>query len=177
VVRIGAPRAQIVHADVERAVRDAEHRADEAKLELRSMLRTAFVTPIDPEDLFEISIGLDGILNSAKDLVREADVMAMSPDAPMAEMATLLHEGVTRLRDALVQLGGDDDRATADADAAVKCQRRLERVYRKASSALLELDDVREVTGRRELYRRFSRIGDQLANVAERLWYSVVKQA
>ena len=50
---------------LERTLRDAEHRADEAKLALRTMLRTAFVTPIDPEDLFEISIGLDGILNSA----------------------------------------------------------------------------------------------------------------
>ncbi|MFN8185973.1 MAG: DUF47 family protein [Gaiellales bacterium] len=164
-------------ATLERAVRDAEHRADEAKLALRAMLRTAFVTPIDPEDLFELSIGLDGILNSAKDLVREADVMAMRPDAPIAEMAAYLHEGVGHLRNALRRLGDDSDLATTDADAAVKSQRHLERVYRKASSALLELDDVREVMGRRELYRRASRIGDQLALVAERLWYSVVKQA
>ncbi len=161
----------------ERAVRDAEHRADEAKLALRSMLRTAFVTPIDPEELFEISVGLDGILNNAKDLVREAEVMAMSPDPPMLEMAVLLAEGVGHLRDALGCLGEDDDRATAGADAAVKSQRRLERVYRKASSALLELDDVHEVMGRRELYRRLSRIADMLSTVAERLWYSVMKQA
>lgn len=161
----------------ERAVRDAEHRADEAKLALRAMLRTAFVTPIDPEDLFEISVGLDGILNNAKDLVREAEVMALTPDAPMLEMAALLAQGVGHLRDALQHLGEDDERATASADAAVKSQRRLERVYRKAASALLELDDIREVMGRRELYRRFSRVADLLSTVAERLWYSVMKHA
>jgi uncharacterized protein Yka (UPF0111/DUF47 family) len=161
----------------ERAVRDAEHQADEAKLALRAMLRTAFVTPIDPEELFEISVGLDGILNNAKDLVREAEVMAMGPDPAMLEMAALLAQGVGHLRDALQHLGEDDDRATAAADAAVKSQRRLERVYRKASSALLELEDVHEVMGRRELYRRLSRIADLLSTVAERLWYSVMKQA
>lgn len=161
----------------EHAVRDAEHRADEAKLALRSMLRTAFVTPVDPEDLFELSVGIDGILNSAKDLVREAEVLGMAPDAPIAEMAALLEEGVEHLREGLRRLARDDDAATTAADAAIKSQRHLERAYRRASSALLELEDLREVMGRRELYRRLSRIGDQLAAVAERLWYTVVKQA
>jgi hypothetical protein len=42
---------------------------------------------------------------------------------------------------------------------------------------LLELDDLREVTARRELYRRFSRIADQLTEIAERVWYAVIKES
>ncbi len=43
-------------------------------------------------------------------------------------------------------------------------------------SALLEVDDLREVTARRELYRRLARTGDELVRVAERVWYSVLKE-
>ena len=42
---------------------------------------------------------------------------------------------------------------------------------------LLEVDDLREVTARRELYRRFSRIGEHTAEVAERIWFAVIKES
>jgi len=43
-------------------------------------------------------------------------------------------------------------------------------------SKLLIVEDAREVTGRRELYRRYARLGEALESVAERVWYSVVKK-
>jgi hypothetical protein len=64
----------------------------------------------------------------------------------------------------------------ARADAAIKAERRLERAYRAAMGALLEIDDLREVMARRELYRRCSRIGEGAAEVAERVFYAVVKE-
>jgi glutamine synthetase adenylyltransferase len=66
--------------------------------------------------------------------------------------------------------------ATAAGDAAVKTQRQVERVYRKAASALLTVDDLREVIGRRELYRRFSRVSETLIEAADRVWYATVKE-
>jgi hypothetical protein len=38
------------------------------------------------------------------------------------------------------------------------------------------VDDLREVAARRELYRRFARTSDDLREVAERVWYSVLKE-
>jgi hypothetical protein len=58
----------------------------------------------------------------------------------------------------------------------VKTQRQLERVYRQAASALLEVQDLREVMGRRELYRRVSRISETLTEAADRAWYATVKE-
>ena len=58
----------------------------------------------------------------------------------------------------------------------MKAERRLEKTYRRAMSSLLEQSDLREVTGRRELYRRFSRLGAGVAETAERVWYAVVKE-
>jgi hypothetical protein len=49
-------------------------------------------------------------------------------------------------------------------------------VYRDAMAALLESDDLREVTARRELYRRVARIGEVVVDVAERVWYVVVRE-
>jgi glutamine synthetase adenylyltransferase len=66
--------------------------------------------------------------------------------------------------------------ATRGARPAVKAQRRLERVYRQAASALLEVQDLREVMGRRELYRRVSRISEILIEAADRVWYATVKE-
>jgi uncharacterized protein len=158
-------------------VRDCEHRADMQKRALRLMLTSAFSLPLDAEDLFTLSDELDRVLNGAKDAVRESEVMALEPDAAVAEMAAFLLDGTRNLGDAFAALGSDSARATDAADAAVKSQRRLERVYRRAMGALLENEDLREVMGRRELYRRLSRVGDGIIDVAERVWYAVVKEA
>ena len=81
------------------------------------------------------------------------------------------------LADAVAQLGRHADLASKAADVAVKCDRHLEYVYRVAMAALLETDDLREVTARRELYRRCSRIGETVVDVAERIQYAVVKES
>jgi uncharacterized protein len=157
-------------------VRACEHRADDKKRELWTALREAFSPPLDAEDLYSLSADLDEVLNAAKDLVREVEVMSLDPDAPMHEMAVLLTDAVGHLGDAFARLGHADGGATEHADAAIKSQRRVEREYRRAMSALLAVDDLGVVMGRRELYRRMSRIGDLVHAVAERVWYAVVKE-
>ena len=163
--------------DAALVVRDCEHRADVVRRELHAALSEAFVTPVEPEDLYALSRGSDEVLNQAKDAVRESEVMACRPDDPFVEMADYLAEATRRLADAVTHLGGHAELASKAADAAVKCDRRLERVYRAAMAALLEIDDLREVTARRELYRRCSRIGETVVDVAERIQYAVVKES
>jgi uncharacterized protein Yka (UPF0111/DUF47 family) len=161
---------------MEALVRAREHDADKVRRQLLGEVRHAFVTPISPEDIFELSERLDAIMNSAKDIVREADLLGMAPDRFMAEMSAPLLEGTSCLVEAMSLVHHDADRATGAADAAVHQQRQLERVYRRAMSALLEVGEIREVTGRRELYRRYARTGDVIESVADRVWYAVVKQ-
>jgi uncharacterized protein Yka (UPF0111/DUF47 family) len=161
-------------------LRDAEHRADDHRRALRLTLRDAFMTPISQEDIYVLSERLDAVLNGAKNTVREAEVIRMPPDEWMVKMAALILAGVEQLSsafDALAAKQRTHDGATEHADAAVKTQRELERVYRKAMSSLLESTDLREVTGRREIYRRFSRVSDDLLEVADRVWYAAVKEA
>jgi hypothetical protein len=162
----------------ERRLRDCEHAADDAKRELREALTEALTTPLDREDLFELSRGLDDALNGAKDTVREASVMGVAPNAAIGAIAARLAQGTEVLATAFDALAaGDSERATIQADAAVKSQRKLEREYRRAMSDLIAVDDLREVTARRELYRRLARTSAALVAVAERVWYSVLKES
>jgi uncharacterized protein Yka (UPF0111/DUF47 family) len=158
-------------------VRELEHAADDARHVLVTTLRRCFTTPLEPEDLFELSERLDGILNRAKDLVREAQVLDMAPDPPMADMTGVVCRAVRTLVGGFGELTRAPDEATKAADAAIHEQRQVERVYRHAMSALLGTGDLREVTGRRELYRRYARIGDAIELTANRVWYAVVKRA
>ena len=49
--------------DAALVVRDCEHRADVVRRELHAALREAFVTPVEPEDLYALSRGSDEVLN------------------------------------------------------------------------------------------------------------------
>jgi uncharacterized protein Yka (UPF0111/DUF47 family) len=157
-------------------VRALEHRGDEHKRELEAALRTAFTTPLEPEDIYALSRGIDWILNLSKDLVRESEVMACPPDAALAEMCRAVAESVHLLSEAIEGLESRSEVATERATAALRAQRRIEGVYRDAMAALLDVPDLREVTARRELYRRVARMGEVVVDVSERIWYAVVKE-
>ena len=157
-------------------VRMLEHEADACKRELLALVR-AFTTPYDAEDIYSLGRGVDWILNLSKDAVRESEVMRCPPDAYVAEMAVLLRDGVAQVDDAVAPLQAHHTDATAAADDAIKKERDIEHVYRKAMAELLDVDDLRELTARRELYRRFSRIGTELSEVAEGVSYAVIKEA
>ena len=159
------------------AVVDTERDGEAAKRELLSALRAAFVTPLEPEDVFALSRGVDRILNSARDLVNESDAMACPPDAGIAEMARLLGVALQHIDDAIARLGSDGEEATASADAAISTERQLQRAYYTGVVGLLALGDRSERIARRELYRRCSRIGETVVEVADRVVYAVVKQS
>lgn len=162
-------------------VRTAEHDCDEARRGLVAAVSEAFTTPLQPEDLFQLSRDLDRVINGAKNTVREAEAMDFPPDRATAEMAVLLAEGVGHIRTAFAALtdrpGASAQAATEAADAAIKSQRRLERVYRQAAGDLLGITDISTVTARREFYRRISAISDDIVSVADRIWYTRVKES
>jgi uncharacterized protein len=162
---------------VAEALRDAEYRGDAAKRALLGALRAAFVTPLEPEDVFALSRGVDWILEYAGDLVSESEVLACPPDAAIAEMAGLLGQAAREIDRALANLGTDDDAATDAADAAIGADRKLESAYYQAMGVLLGVEDRSERIARRELYRRCLRIGEMVIDVAERVVYAVVKQS
>ncbi len=159
-------------------IRDAEGRGDAAKRAVFEALRAAFVTPLEPEDVFALSRGIDWILNYTRDLVTESEVMQCPPDEALADMARLLGEATDAIDRGLVALGsGDASAATEAADAAIAAERQLEQRYYEGMGTLLDVQGRAERIARRELYRRCARIGELVVDVAERVVYAVVKQS
>ncbi len=155
----------------------AEQRGETAKRELMTALRAAFVTPLEPEDVFSLSRGIDWILDHSLDLVREAQVLHAKPDAGLAEMAQELLDAVRHVDRAIASITDDEDAATKAAYEALAAERRLERSYYQGMAALLEVEDMRQRISRRDLYRRCSRIGETVVEVSERIVYAVVKES
>jgi uncharacterized protein Yka (UPF0111/DUF47 family) len=163
--------------DAGAAVADAARRGHAAQRELLVALRAAFVTPLEPEDLFALSRGIDRILASARDVVAESRVLASPPDQEVAAMGRLIGDGVRHLDTAIAKLGSDADGATASADAAIATERALDEVYLRGMAALLDADERSARIAGRDLYRRCARIADLVVDVAERVIYAVVKQS
>ncbi len=164
-------------ATAEHAVRRSEHDADTVRRELARQLRSAFSTPVPQEDLFALSQLLDAVLNRAKDVVREAELLDLQPDSAVGAMAEAAADGVRHLARGLGALTSTDDTATAAADAAIAAERQMEKIYRVAMRDLLADPDALRVMGRREIYRRVLEVGERVEDVAERIWYAVVKES
>ena len=158
------------------AVRAAEHAGDAAKQEVLSAVTESFVTPIEPEDLFALSQGIDSLLNRSRDLVNEAEAMGVAPDATIGEMAGLLGDSLREVAEAVGRLTSDPDAAAGSANAAIRTERGLERVYYQGMAALLENPDQRDRIAKRELYRLIARLGEAEVEVAERVIYAVMKE-
>jgi uncharacterized protein Yka (UPF0111/DUF47 family) len=164
-------------AAAEARIVSAVERATGARRELLGALRAAFITPMEPEDVFALSRGIDRVLSAAHSVVVESDVLDCPPDESVAVMAGLIAEAVRALGAAIEHLGIDGDAATASADVALTVTRRLESSYRLGMAALLDVDERSARIGGRELYRRCNHIGELVVEVAERVVYAVVKEA
>lgn len=158
------------------AVRRAEHAADDIRRRLSQQLRTAFTTPVDAEDLFELSERLDSVLNQAKNVIREADLLRQAPVAATSAMATEALAGVRELARAIAALPADPATATQAADAATKHGRHMEKRYAQAVAELLTDPDIRAAILLREHLRDCLTVGERIESVSDRVWYAVVKE-
>lgn len=158
-------------------MREIEGRGELAKRDLLSAIRAAFITPIEPEDLFSISQGFSRILGAAAGLVGEAAVLKCEPDDGLAGMAGLIVASLKSVDAAVGRLDSSGTRATEEADRAIESARQMHGHYYRGMAVTLDLEDRGQRIARRELYRRCSRIGDTTVDVAERVIYSVVKQS
>ena len=163
-------------------MRRCEHEADDAKRALRVALRDSFTTPIDAEDIYTLSERLDALLNGAKDLVREAEVMEAAarprpwppwPRRSRSGSGTWPRPSRCSARTTTARASTPPTRPTPASSRPASSRH----TYRAAMSATLDLDDVRELAARRELYRRFTHLGDLLAQIGDRVWYAVIKES
>ena len=156
-------------------IKQDEHAADKVKVRNIHTLNEAFSTPIDREDIYRAITTLDEIVNGCKDAVSEMHALDLTPDAFTLEMANLLHQGVQSLEAGFGKLGKTPAAAAADADAARKAERKVEKLYRKALADLFQGTDFIHMFKRREIYRHLTNSAERMAACANTLHDIVVK--
>lgn len=156
-------------------IRQDEHDADRIKAENLHTLNEAFSTPIDREDLHRAIMHLDEITNYCKTTVNEMTVLALAPDKYCLEMAMHIKMGADALALGFASLATEPASAAANADAARKAERKVEKAYRRAIADLFQGDDYINMFKRREIYRHLSNAADRVAHAANTLHDIVVK--
>jgi predicted phosphate transport protein (TIGR00153 family) len=100
-VRAGGPRM----ADAAEGISALEHKGDEVIHELLTRLNQTFITPIDPEDIHNLSSALDNVLDGMEDTShRLVSYRIQSPPATMVTLADLVARCSKSLKGAFVAL-------------------------------------------------------------------------
>lgn len=173
-----------------------EKQGDELKRRNLQVLNQAFATPMDREEIYRAIEGIDHVVNYAKTTVREMEAFDVDPDTHTLEMAIHLKEGAEALQAGFRKIATAPTRAEADAQAARKAERKVEKCYRRALAELFAAEAhharlqeqgggtgsdalrcMTEILKRREIYRHLSNGADRLAHAGQTLHDIIVKIA
>ncbi len=154
------------------AVTQLEKEADEVRRILIDELNKTFVTPIDREDIFALSLTIDDVLDYADTTVEEMHMLGVQPNAFMERMVSLLTDAAREIYLGVQRLEDHPNVANDHAVRAKALENRMETVYREAIADLFamprDIDHVVEMLKLREIYRHLSNAadrGDAAANV------------
>ncbi len=155
-----------------RKVTEIEKEADEVRRVLIDELNQTFVTPIDREDIFALSLTIDDVLDYADTTVEEMYMLDVVPNAFIERMVSLLTDAAREIYLGVMRLEDHPSVANDHAVRAKALENRMETVYREAIADLFsgprDIDHVVEMLKLREIYRHLSNAadrGDQAANV------------
>ena len=151
---------------VDKELVDLEKRSDELRQVLTEELFKSFITPIDREDIYNLSREMDEVLDYARTTVDEMLILDVAPTAYMERMASLLYDAADELKLALERVM--DNHLTVANDHAQRAkglENRVETVYREALANLFRgkknVDHIMSVLKEREIYRHLSNAADR----------------
>jgi predicted phosphate transport protein (TIGR00153 family) len=149
-----------------------EKEADEVRRILIDELNRTFITPIDREDIFALSLTIDDVLDYAESTVEEMHLLDIEPNPFIERMVSLLSQAARELHLSVIRLEDHPNVANDHAVRAKALENRVETVYREAIAELFkmprDIDHVVEMLKLREIYRHLSNAadrGDAAANV------------
>lgn len=158
--------------EVAKRLVQVEKEADEVRRILIDELNRSFITPIDREDIFALSLTIDDILDYGYSTVDEMVILEVESNSYLRRMVSLVREAANEIYMGVVRLQDHPNVANDHAVRAKALENRVETVYREALAELFhgptDIDHVMEMLKLREIYRHLSNAadrGDQAANV------------
>ncbi len=148
----------------------------------------SFITPIDREDIYTLSMSIDHILDYLKNTVREVEVLQVEADEWMHRMTAELANGAASLALGLAHFHSGHSETTVHTIQTREAERRIEDLYREALANMFQGEEYQKLSSagdmtsipacldfivnrikRREVYRHLSNAADRLARAGEAL--------
>lgn len=152
----------------------------EIKRVLIDDLQNTFITPIDREDIYHISISLLGMAKYAQTTLEEMHLLNVQPDEFIREMIGKVKVEANELSLALCRLIKNPRIAYDHLQNVSKMEARIDRTYRHAVKALFDdkdrlSRDLQNILHLREVYRHISNMSDKAEQAADALGMAVIK--
>jgi uncharacterized protein Yka (UPF0111/DUF47 family) len=164
------PTLERVDADTLKAVRMLAEEASELRRVLIDELHKTFITPLDREDIFNLSHCFEDMVTYALTTVEEMNILKVDADDSIRQMMKLVCEEAEQLELAILRLAKNPRVALDHAHEVRKLERRVERLYRAAIKDLFaRATDPERLPGlfyRREVYRHISNMSDRADSAA-----------
>ena len=160
-------------------IRKKEMEADELRRLLIDELHNSFVTPLDREDIFNLSLHIDDMLDYAYTTVEEMQMFEIDTDMHVLEMIKTIRDAAEELSLGVQRLNGNPRVAIEHSRRAKKLENQVEAAYRAAIADLFQnatnFDEMMEMLRRREVYRHVSNMADRANKAADVLGMIVMK--
>jgi uncharacterized protein Yka (UPF0111/DUF47 family) len=156
-------------------VKVLEKEADKVRYRLVDDINRTFLTPIDRDDLFRLSAGIDDLADYAWMTVKEARIYDIVPDRNLLSMAKMLRDMADGLLACMQNLEKDSGAVTREATRVKKMENALNIKFHQSIAELFQDDDVKKILKYREIYNHMNHASDKGDLCADMLLDIVVK--
>lgn len=168
-------------AEATEQLRGMSRQSTEARSVLIDELHKTFVTPLDREDIYNLSEAFEKMVVYASTTLEEMHLLRVPPDTTIRGMVSLVREQAEELHDAMQRLSKNPRVASDHANRIHGKERDVERLYRAGIRDLFAgACDPAALPGilyRREVYRHISNMADRAVSAANVLGMVVMKIA
>ncbi len=157
-------------------IKKVEEEGDRRRRELINELNKSLITPLDRQDLYNLSNVIDNILDYSLDTIEEMLVYKVYPNYYLKKMIQKLSRGVVHLSYATDKLFTDKQLASNNIIAAKVIENEIEETYREALASLFENSDFHYIFKMREVYRHLSNSADRISEAADIIGNIIIKE-
>jgi predicted phosphate transport protein (TIGR00153 family) len=166
-----------------KTIDDMEHEGDELTHQLQNKVASTFITPLDKEDLRDLSQVLDDIIDAIEAVAARAELYKLKVARPDLEpLAVLLVKATAITRDAVAELSNGFNKSTTLKDKLKEIhtvENESDQVFRRALGSLFEEPGIAalEVMKWKEVYDRIETAIDKCEDIAKIIGTVIVKYA
>ncbi len=138
-----------------------EDEGDMARRVLIDELNSTFITPMERNDIFDLSRQLDEVLDYAKTAIDEMRLFKIDPNEDMTRMVGILFDITVHIKKAVESMEKYKNIAKDEAIKVKSLENKMGANYYKALARLFESDDIKSVFKYREVYRHLNTTADE----------------